>query len=264
MLARVPLLVLLATLGSSARARADLATRAEGSETWGRLKVALTVFGHEDGRLGLIFALYSNGQVLYAQPGDYGYENYQSVMLTPTEQQALIGDLPIGRVGDLHPPKRMGADGATECIHIWSGTTHKQDCLWGGIEDDFGGAIPDGMVKIWKRLAHFTSSRAQRWLPDRIFVRLSRFPTAPSCGFLSPSKWPARWPRPAQPGTSKTRSGEWTLLLPGSALPEFKRIDSAASSGGCRQPVSIDGVDYSVEHRFALPDEQAWNPRLER
>ena len=63
-------------------------------------------------------------------------EHYDVVTLTPAEQKALVGDLALDQVGNLHPSERDGNDGSTQCITVWSNGTRKRDCIWGSVIDD--------------------------------------------------------------------------------------------------------------------------------
>ena len=213
-------------------AHADLSASAGRADDWGQVTVALTI--SMEGTQSLLFALYSSGRALYRAPSGRSVERYDVVTLRPDEQKALVGDLGLDQVGNLHPPRRMGFDGATECIVVWSNGTDKRDCIWGGIEDDDiqqrsdAQRTPPAMVKIWKRLTAFKSPRGKPWVPDRIGV-VARPYAEWNCGAAEPWSWPNGWPHPPAEFRAQVKSvpgkpePTWTFTVPGSALPEIER-----------------------------------------
>jgi hypothetical protein len=174
----------------------------------------------------------------------------------------LLGDLPLNRVGDLHPPKVYGKDGATECINVFSNGHRRQDCLWGGIEmDPYKSDAPAEMIAIWKRLAHFSSERAQRWVPDRIDVKMQAW-SREFCGAVLASTMPPSWTAPtdAQLDDAK-RGGTYHFTLPGSALPELRQRMEGTSEKGCVQPFDIRKTMVYLTFTLPLPREEAWSQR---
>jgi hypothetical protein len=247
-------------------ARADLTAQQPHKDDWGHLDVALTSYGHQSGDTVLVFALYSSGRVLYLAPRDPSapLRRYNVVTLSPSQRKALVGDLPLNRVGQFHPPMRQGDDGSTECIVVSSGRIHKRDCLWGGIDDDWAKKIPNwprtppDMVNIWKRLANFNSPDAQPWVPEQVEVSLMKWGPEWNCGEPTPSSWPTTWPHPT-PKTSTLNTGlVGELVLPGSDLGELQRLKSGRTSKGCVQPVMLDGGYYFFEYDIRFPSDTTW------
>jgi hypothetical protein len=244
--------------------RADLTTTQAPSNVWGLPKVALTIRSAWRGGVNLIFALYSSGRVLYVAPGDRSFDNYNTVTLTPAEQDALIGNLPLNRVGQLHPPQHIGADGATECIETWSGeNARRNDCIWGRIEKDIDipgyRKTPTEMVTIWKRLVHFSSTRAKPGLPDQVNGRAIPWKTESNCGTPSPWAWPLGWPHPARNSGTNQHGEVSAFNVSGTALPELRSIRSSRTPRGCVQPVQLDGSYYYLVYTVLLPHEALWN-----
>jgi hypothetical protein len=139
---------------------------------WGEAKVALTIFPTVIGDPlpeECAFVLYSTGRAIYSTPAGRGRAiqhdpiPYFTVTLTPAEQEALLKDLPLDKVGSW-PAGIEGDDGSTFCIEVWSRGKRKGSCQWGDVDDHY--KAPPDMVKIWKRLSSFESSRATPWKPD--------------------------------------------------------------------------------------------------
>lgn len=180
------------------------------------------------------------------------------VTLTTAERNALVGDLPLDRVGQLHPPDRRGDDGGTECIQVWSNGAARRDCLWGGIEDWHRPGVMDAppeMIAIWKRLAHFSSAQAVPWVPDHIEVRASPwqwFHSVEKCGKPVALPWPKRWPKPGGKGTIMPTWG-WAFSLDATDLLQLRLIEATRPTPGCTQPVSLRGAYYELSHHVPLP-----------
>ncbi|MDB4964359.1 MAG: hypothetical protein JWN44_48 [Myxococcales bacterium] len=233
-------------------------------EEWGTPEIALTVSGWVGPPNRLIFVLYSSGRVLQPSEGDIRCENYQVTALTAAERNALIADLPLDRVGHVQLPRRVGDDGATACIKVWSANGARSDCLWGGFEDWTEGALlpaPRELEAIWKRLAHFSSPRARAWTPDHVDVRAEPWgwrQPAEKCGKPVASPWPKRWPQPGGKRITMPTWG-WKFSLPATELSELRRIEAASRPNGCQQPVVLRGEYYELYFGAPLPHEDAWS-----
>lgn len=249
------LLVVAGLLLVGAGAHADVAVRTskDVADPWGDPVVVLKVgLGHHPTKYRLQFALYRSGRVLYAE-AEFS-DRYRLITLTPSEQKALIGDLPLDRVGNLHPPDLWGFDGATECIVTWRGGREQQDCLWGGIEMTNGNAPPD-MVRIWKRLAHYIARRARPWVSERVKVTLSPWGSAGSCAPRAAIPWPPGWPRPTGDDPKDAHS---IFTLPRSRVPELARLSNTYGPDGCRKALYTDGKPYFLYYETAFPHEDLW------
>ena len=104
---------------TSAAAFADVAApqAAATVDDFGAPRVILTSFGYETGFTYLIFALYEHGRVAYPVPRDWSGEHYLTATLSADEERTLLANLPLNRIGSLHPSQRNGADGSNDCIH---------------------------------------------------------------------------------------------------------------------------------------------------
>jgi hypothetical protein len=250
-------------LPAAAGRTAELGAAVQPVGDWGQLEVALTQ--QSSPRPFLLFALFSSGRAFYVAPGDYRFEQYRFVTLTPAERQALVGDLALARVGALHTPVREGDDGGTDCIHVWSAGRHAQDCIWGGMNDDcFAGEpkIPVEMVKIWQRLERFTSPRARRWLPPKVDVFAHPWCVGQSCnlqcGTPRAELWPPGWPRPNQRQTAQLEHGEWHFTLPGTALPQLQEFRSRPQVMWCARPMVFGRSWVELDYSVPLPGQEAW------
>jgi len=243
----VRLSIVLACLICSA-ARADLATSALARDDWGPPEIALTVDG--EGLVSASFVLYESGRVLY-RPTRSWPPQYALVTLTPDERRALTADLPLARVGSLHPPLVDGADGATYCIDVWSHGAHKRDCIWGSAERSPGWSeVPAEMDAIWKRLGHFSSARARPWTPESVTVQVLPW----VCGGLHavPALWPRSWPLPT------VHADGLSFEAPAAVVPSLRQAVSTTLANGCVQPIAFDGQLVYVSYKLSLPHERAW------
>jgi hypothetical protein len=196
----------------------------------------------------VVFALYADGRVIYATPGDRTLSSFETVQLSPAERRALLRDLPLGRVGAFHPPAREGADGETDCIVAGA----RRDCIYDGIEDRRlyrETPTPPGMMKIWRRLSAFRSPAATRWVPEKIDVTAHPWDER-NCGEVTPEPWPRDWPRPSLPPLV---DGARRFTLPHSALPELLRLRSQRTERGCMRPIALEGALYFFEFAERLP-----------
>jgi hypothetical protein len=247
-------LVLVAVVNACAATSRAPAPRQAQDDAWGRPEIALWSSGPFC-VFCLTFALYSSGRVLFAA-SDQRSESYQLVTLTRSEREALIGDLPLNRVGHLQLPHRVGSDGATDCIAVWANGAKTQACLWGGFEDwGIGESSPPELKAIWKRLADFRSPRATPWVPDQVSVRAApwgwRHPEE-KCGKPVAWPWPKSWPKPARKGAVMPTWG-WEFFVTASDLPELRRIAHATRNNGCSQPVALRGQLYEISYGVPLP-----------
>jgi hypothetical protein len=237
-------------------AHADLTVKSSAHDDWGAPEVVLRVeseFGIHD----IEAVLYASGRLLYrdfkggVQPADYFV-----VALTPAEKRALVDGLALSRVGALHPSKNVGADGATFCIDVWTAGTRKSDCIWGNIENDWPDLPPPPeMSAIWRRLAHFTSPRAQKWVPNQVTVSVMSW----RCGHdaATHSAWPARWPTHGEP--FKTLEGDgFRFTVGGNELPELRRLEKTRLPSGCIQPVVVEGRNMYTSFSYSLPHDEVW------
>jgi hypothetical protein len=223
----------------------------------GTPKIILTSMAQ--GATFLVVGIYEHGRVAYVPPGDYSRENFLTVTLTPTEESELLAGLALDRIGHLNPPERIGSDGATDCIHVWRNGEHAKDCIWGGMEDDAWAPsenqTPPEMTRIWKRLAHFSSARAQRWLPSRLRVEISAAGGRP-CPPHAQERWPATWPIPDGPTMRRLTHGTmWTITLPTTELRTLQRLAgwSSPTPTGCDQGVFVRDLLVDVIYRSPMP-----------
>jgi hypothetical protein len=228
-------------LSATAFADASAPQRGATPDDWGTPKIVLTCTAQ--GVTFLVVGIYEHGKVAYVPPGGYSRENFLTVALTPTEESALLAGLPLDRIGHLNPPQRAGADGATDCIHVWRNGKHEKDCIWGGLADDAwtpaGQRTPPDMTRIWKGLAHFSSVRARRWLPSRLPVEISAARERP-CPAHAQERWPVTWPVPDGATLRRLAHGAtWTLALP--------------TPTGCDQGVFVRDLLVDVNYRMPTP-----------
>jgi hypothetical protein len=230
-------------------------------QQWGVPRIALTSHPLEDGRTYLIFALYSDGHALYPTPRDYSFESYLTTTLTKPESDALLAPLPLGRVGNLKPPKRQGADGAIDCIIVWDGDKRRQDCIWGGMDIEHWPpalATPKEMVQIWKQLAYYSSPRATPWVPPTVAVDMMPWQEW-NCGAPGPERYPAHWPAPNDEQLAAVRRGTaWHFTLPGSELARLRELRAGRSSRGCVQSTQVRDTYVHLPFHAFLPHEDAW------
>ena len=264
-----PRLSILLAISLFGAARVAAKTNAH-HDAWGKLEVALLLTHHLDGGTDLLFALYSSGRVLYLHPMTVPPwdRNYDVVTLSAAERKALVGDLPLGKVGQFHPSAHQGDDGSTSCIEVWSDGAHHHDCKWGGMNDKIADThpswprTPPGMLEIWRKLLSFRSERAKPWIPDHINVTLEKYAEW-NCGEPAASPWPGAWPHPT-PATSTTDPQlVGRLVLPGSALPALQELETGHTSKRCRRPMELDGALYAVFFETPFPSEDAWKAEAE-
>ena len=107
---------------------AAFAPSARAADAWGQPLVVLTSASRRD--TDLVFALYASGRVLSVAPGSNDYSHYRLATLTDSERRALLGGLPLAAVGHMHPPRRLGQDGSSECIRVFEHLGWATDVHW--------------------------------------------------------------------------------------------------------------------------------------
>ena len=166
-------------------------------------------------------------------PRDWSGDHYLTMTFSSDEERALLANLQLDRIGGLHPTERNSADGSTDCIHAWRDGQHAQDCIW-SIDVDSDGWAPESrappeMLRIWKQLAHFSSARAQRWVPSKIPVEIAVARGRP-CPARAQERWPATWPNPDGALLRRIQRGAtWKFTLPAAELPTLQRLASWSS-----------------------------------
>lgn len=221
----------------------------------GRAKVILTT-GAQRSRW-LTFALYAGGRVVYPVQQGWSNEQFMTVQLSPVEEAALLAGLQLGRVGDMKPPFQFGSDGATECIHTFSGGEPHSDCVWGSFEESADAPsewrAPPEIVAIWHRLAHFSSPRAQHWMPSSLRV-VAGPPRDKPCPPRIQESWPATWPVPDDRALAALRRGlPWAFSVKPAELPTVQRLEFWSRPGPlhCAQGVFVRGA--LVQIGFEMP-----------
>ena len=244
---------------TSAAAFADVAApqAAATVDDFGAPRVILTSFGYETGFTYLIFALYEHGRVAYPVPRDWSGEHYLTATLSADEERTLLANLPLNRIGSLHPSQRNGADGSNDCIHVWRDGQHAQDCIWSIDIDDWApeGGTPPEMLRIWKQLSHFSSGRAQRWMPSSVPVAVTAARGRP-CPAHAQERWPATWPIPDSAMMRRLHHGaNWTFAVPSAEVPTLQRLAgwSSPTPTGCDQGVFVSDLLVDVSYRTPVP-----------
>jgi hypothetical protein len=231
-------------------------------DVWGDPTLAVTEEGGpylDDGQIVVLFALYSGGRTLYSKTDERGTRRYLSATLTTAEQHTLLADLELELVGQLRPPSVAVDDSSTACIRVWHGDLQTHDCIEAAVFSPAwrGAEMPAAMVKIWRRLTTFASPTAKLWQPEQIFVRVMALEGAGHCVAETTLPWPKSWPHRGAAGTSQELPGQWSFTLPGTALPELLRLQSAPTPPGCSH-FALDGQLYWFSYGFDLPHQAAW------